>query len=213
MAAQVTAGRVDRRQAILDAALATFARDGFVATSMDDVAEAAGVAKPTVYNHFGDKTALFLAALAHGSATANERVLTTIADMSATPDDLRAELERLGFALVGCLSGGAASAMRLQLMEATRFPDEIAAVRDGNRRRTIDALAGKLAQLAATGRLRISDPLRASRQFMALVTDEPLVASGFGAAGVAPAVIEASVTEGVDTFLAAFSSGGAGLSR
>ncbi|HWJ86154.1 MAG TPA: TetR/AcrR family transcriptional regulator, partial [Cellulomonas sp.] len=153
--------RLDRRQAILDAALTTFARDGFAATSMDDVAEVAGVAKPTVYNHFGDKTALFLEALAHGSATANDRVLTTIADMSATPADLRAELEQLGFALVGCLSGGAASAMRLQLMEATRFPEQIAQVRDGNRHRTIDALAGKLAQLAATGRLRISDPLRA----------------------------------------------------
>lgn len=37
-----------------------FAENGFHATSMDDVAEAAGVTKPVVYQHFRSKRALYL---------------------------------------------------------------------------------------------------------------------------------------------------------
>lgn len=197
--------RVDKHRAILDAALDVFARRGYADASLEDVAEAAGVAKPTIYNHFGDKAGLFAAVVETASAESNRTVADVIAAASATPDDLRAELETLGASLVHCLQGGAGSAvMRLQLVEGQRFPELIARVRDGNRDRTLDLLAGKLAQLAATGHLRLADPGRAARQLMALVSDEPLVASGFGAQPVDAAVVERAVAEGVDTFLAAF---------
>jgi len=41
-------------------ALDVFAAKGFHATSMDDVAEAAGVTKPVVYQHFRSKRALYM---------------------------------------------------------------------------------------------------------------------------------------------------------
>jgi TetR/AcrR family transcriptional regulator, mexJK operon transcriptional repressor len=47
------------RAAILSAATTLFLRDGYVATTMDDIAETAGVSKRTVYNNFVDKDALF----------------------------------------------------------------------------------------------------------------------------------------------------------
>lgn len=49
-----------KRQAILDAALAAFKADGVQATSMDKLAELAGVSKRTVYNHFASKEALVM---------------------------------------------------------------------------------------------------------------------------------------------------------
>ncbi len=49
-----------RRRQLLDAALATFSAGGFHGTSMDDVAMAAGVTKPVLYQHFGSKRALYL---------------------------------------------------------------------------------------------------------------------------------------------------------
>lgn len=49
-----------RRRQLLDSALATFAASGFHATSMNDVAEAAGVTKPVLYQHFSSKRDLFL---------------------------------------------------------------------------------------------------------------------------------------------------------
>lgn len=45
-----------------------FARDGYDATRLDDVAAAAGVTKPIVYRHFESKKALYLALLARHAA-------------------------------------------------------------------------------------------------------------------------------------------------
>ncbi|MHB8681251.1 MAG: TetR/AcrR family transcriptional regulator [Acidimicrobiales bacterium] len=49
-----------RRQQLLDVALGLFANRGFKATTMDDIAEAAGVTKPLLYQHFASKRALYL---------------------------------------------------------------------------------------------------------------------------------------------------------
>lgn len=49
-----------RRRQLLDVACAEFAGRGFHATSMDDVAAAAGVTKPVLYQHFPSKRALFV---------------------------------------------------------------------------------------------------------------------------------------------------------
>ncbi|HEX9506021.1 MAG TPA: helix-turn-helix domain-containing protein, partial [Acidimicrobiia bacterium] len=52
-----------RRRQLLDVACAEFADRGFHATSMDDLALAAGVTKPVFYQHFDSKRALFVAVL------------------------------------------------------------------------------------------------------------------------------------------------------
>src|SRR5881397_3064755 len=49
-----------RRAQLLEAARGVFARQGFHGTSMDDVADAAGVTKPVLYQHFGSKRELYL---------------------------------------------------------------------------------------------------------------------------------------------------------
>jgi AcrR family transcriptional regulator len=46
------------RQAILDAARALFVRQGYVATTIEKIAEAAGVSKPTVFASVGNKRAI-----------------------------------------------------------------------------------------------------------------------------------------------------------
>jgi AcrR family transcriptional regulator len=52
-----------RRRQLLDVACEVFAERGFHATSMDDVATAAGVTKPVLYQHFASKRGLFLEVL------------------------------------------------------------------------------------------------------------------------------------------------------
>jgi AcrR family transcriptional regulator len=62
------AGRLsatDRREQLLRVALTTFARAGYHETSMNDVAEAAGVTKPVLYQHFQSKRDLYQALLEH----------------------------------------------------------------------------------------------------------------------------------------------------
>src|SRR5437870_1397007 len=55
--------RARTRQHLLDAAAVVFARRGFHAASIDDVAEEANYTKGAVYSNFGSKEELFLVVL------------------------------------------------------------------------------------------------------------------------------------------------------
>ena len=54
---------MEKRAAILDAAMALFPRRGYDGVSVEAIAQSAGVSKLTVYSHFADKEALFAAAV------------------------------------------------------------------------------------------------------------------------------------------------------
>jgi AcrR family transcriptional regulator len=60
-----TRTQAERREAttsaLLDAAREAFARDGYGASSLDDIVAAAGVSKGALYHHFAGKTELFQA--------------------------------------------------------------------------------------------------------------------------------------------------------
>jgi AcrR family transcriptional regulator len=55
--------RAQRREQILDAATEAFARSGFAATSLEDIAAEAGVARMILYRHFDSKSELYQAVL------------------------------------------------------------------------------------------------------------------------------------------------------
>ena len=61
--AECYAAENPKRLAILDAAGRLFLERGFNDTSMDAIAEAAPVSKPTLYSHFKDKGDLFAAVI------------------------------------------------------------------------------------------------------------------------------------------------------
>jgi AcrR family transcriptional regulator len=55
--------RDQRRLQLLDAASEVFASKGYHAAAMDEIADAAGVSKPVLYQHFPSKLDLYLALL------------------------------------------------------------------------------------------------------------------------------------------------------
>jgi AcrR family transcriptional regulator len=55
--------RAERREQLLAAATQAFARTGFAATSLDDIATAAGISRVLLYRHFDSKTDLSRAVL------------------------------------------------------------------------------------------------------------------------------------------------------
>ena len=63
------------RRAILEAALAEFARHGYGGARVSRIAEAAGVNKRMLYHYFGNKEALYLAALERAYETIRAREL------------------------------------------------------------------------------------------------------------------------------------------
>jgi len=58
--------RSARRAQLLGAAREVFVKQGYHAAAMDDIAEAAGVSKPVLYQHFPGKLDLYLALLDDG---------------------------------------------------------------------------------------------------------------------------------------------------
>lgn len=69
------ARRERRREGILDAAARVFADRGYAETEVQQVADALGVGKATVYRHFPTKEALFLAALDARMAALDARMV------------------------------------------------------------------------------------------------------------------------------------------
>ena len=66
----------ERREQLLAVALEVFAREGFHLTSMNDVAEAAGITKPVLSQHFTSKRELYLAVIEEAGA----RLISAITD-------------------------------------------------------------------------------------------------------------------------------------
>jgi AcrR family transcriptional regulator len=65
-----------RPQEILDAALSVFARKGFAAAKLDEIAARAGVSKGTIYLYFESKEAVF-------KALVREKLASRVGDMAA----------------------------------------------------------------------------------------------------------------------------------
>ena len=74
----------ERRREIMDLATDLFLENGFAATSMSRVAQAAGITKASLYHHFPGKEDLFAGCVAHGYADAIERLRGIAADQSLT---------------------------------------------------------------------------------------------------------------------------------
>jgi AcrR family transcriptional regulator len=75
--------RRERRAQLLDAAREVFVAQGYHAAAMDDIADAAGVSKPVLYQHFPGKLELYLALL-DGSSDA---LLTSLDEALASTSD------------------------------------------------------------------------------------------------------------------------------
>jgi len=75
-----------RRAQIIDAALGTFTRYGYRRTSMETIAQAAGVSRPALYQHFTGKREVFRAGIVHMLDTAGT-LAETAARAEGTVED------------------------------------------------------------------------------------------------------------------------------
>jgi TetR/AcrR family transcriptional regulator, repressor for uid operon len=100
------AARAARREQIIAAGLACFARSGYHATTMADVAAQAGVSKGTPYLYFAGKEALFLALHEQWDCRTGDRVNAGIA---ALTDAERRSPRRVLHAIAAAIAGHVAA--------------------------------------------------------------------------------------------------------
>ena len=78
----------ETRQQIIDAAYTLFYQSGFMRTGVDAVANAAGITKRTLYQHFGSKDELIGAVLEHQHQMALERIRQWADCITGKPDQM-----------------------------------------------------------------------------------------------------------------------------
>jgi AcrR family transcriptional regulator len=83
-----------RRSAIHDAAVRVFSAQGFAATSMADIAEAAGMSRPALYQYFRNKQDVFASAFASLFDDAVDRALAELNGSASTAARLDGFLQR-----------------------------------------------------------------------------------------------------------------------
>jgi len=198
-------GRIDKRQAILDAAFTVFAREGYAQAGVDVIAAEARVAKATVYSHFHDKENLLREAIAASADQALAENLAAVDRLTDPGDDLRATLEGVGLHLLQCYCDDRSWALRRLLSaEVNRFPELLDIVHTRAADRVTEALADRLARLTVTGRLHTPDPLLAAEQFVALLAGPIDKRARLGTRRVPTTELRVVTRAAVHTFLHAF---------
>jgi AcrR family transcriptional regulator len=197
---------VRKRQAILDAATEAFLRNGYLGTSMDEIAANAQVSKQTVYKHFADKERLFHAIVTSAVAEVadpNDADVHALQDSGDLARDLRALALRQ---LKRVLQPEILRLRRLVIAEASRFPELGRAFYEQGPGRTVEALTEAFRGLAERGLLRLEDPRVAAAHFNWLVMSIPLNDAMLLGNDTTPptAALKRYADSGVRVFLAAY---------
>lgn len=105
----------DRRRAILDAAVRVFARQGFHACRVSDIADEAGVAYGLVYHYFGSKDSVLDTLFLERWAV----MLEMIAEIDATHASPRTKLEQIASFIIDSYDHDP-DLMKVIIVEVTR---------------------------------------------------------------------------------------------
>jgi AcrR family transcriptional regulator len=114
--------KAERPQEILEAAFAEFSRDGYATTTLDRIAERAGVTKGTIYVYFENKEHLFISMVRECTKGAHE----TVQEMYETHSGSTADLLRAQFSFIYqhiVEDKRRREVVRMLIAQAPRFPE------------------------------------------------------------------------------------------
>ena len=189
-----------KRESILDAAARSFFEEGFAATSIEQVAEDAGVSKVTIYNHFGDKRGLFAA-----SVECECEKMRGHFSIEATPaGSIRERLTVIARAMFEFLSRPEMIQFERRIAaETVHDPAVGEAFLEAGPWRMKAAFSAFLAHAAEQGELEIDDPQLAAEQFVSMAKGMGDLERRFG---VLPTEAENTrrIDGAVDVFLKAY---------
>jgi TetR/AcrR family transcriptional repressor of mexJK operon len=200
------AGRLASAEPIMEAAATLFLRNGYLGTSMDEIAALARVSKQTVYTHFADKERLFTDLVLRNAVLVDE-FLDTIAAMLRNTTDVEKDLGALARQYVRYVTRPQTLQLRRLLIgEAGRFPELARAYYERVPQRVVATLASEFAHLTERGLLHTDDPRLAADHFAWLILGMPMDRAMFLGADDAPgpAQLDRFADAGVSAFLSAY---------
>lgn len=153
-----------KREAVLEAAATLFAQYGFRRTSLSEIAEAAAISRPTLYQLFDNKEGLFRHLANHRQNQAIAQAVAELASDAPLAERItRAILayERIYYEPV---AGSPHGAEFMDLNQGAAMADMIA-----GRNRLIGHLADALDAARVRGEVALPDPLAQARNFAELL--------------------------------------------
>ncbi|WP_425403780.1 TetR/AcrR family transcriptional regulator [Hwanghaeella sp.] len=205
----------EKHLAIIEAAKELFLETGFGPTSMDAVAERAGVSKRTVYSHFDSKEALFdsimsqMCSVLGAAIQAQIDVMMEQAAQADGPDPKMPEmLQVLGCRFLTLITDPTDVALfRIIIGEASRFPQLGREFFEKGPKKLSEQLAAYFARQHELGSLKIDEPHQAAWQFLAIVKDPIHLKLLIGLEETpSEAEIKEIAARGVDRFLKIYSA-------
>ncbi|ULQ45530.1 TetR/AcrR family transcriptional regulator [Flagellatimonas centrodinii] len=156
----------EKRTAILRAATRLFASRGYAGSSMEAIAQAAGVSKLTLYSHFTAKDALFSEAVVQAC---EEHAPPAYFDpASALP--LRERLRRIGLGFIDLVMEPEVISVYRMMAAQARSSDKLGRLFfTAGPQRTIDQFARLLDAAVAAGELDVEDSQAAAGHFFCLL--------------------------------------------
>jgi TetR/AcrR family transcriptional repressor of mexJK operon len=200
----------DKALKVLRAATGVFLTHGFSAATTDMIQQAAGVSKATVYAHFANKEALFVAAI----EAQCEKFEASVRAIRFEPGNIAKVLRELGHAYLNIvLSETALAFMRVIIAEASRFPQLGSTFYQAGPKAILSVVSEQLAYAADAGEIdvRATGIETAAMLFFSLLRGEgQLICLMHPETRVSPVQIDRWVETAVQTFLRAFGSETAG---
>ncbi|SDH08545.1 TetR/AcrR family transcriptional regulator, mexJK operon transcriptional repressor [Sinosporangium album] len=188
----------------MNAAEALFVADGYEYTSVDAIAARAEVSKRTLYNHFGDKQALFQAVFERANDALVATVRTAIDQELTEGRDLCDALTAFALRVV---TGTFPSSDYVTYRRLTSQGGPASRSPETARNHPDRMIEECFAKLTAGGEMRAVAPRRATQHFTALTVLLALDTLGGDLANtVNKAEIRSIIAAGVDAFLRAYRS-------
>ncbi|MFV0475679.1 MAG: TetR/AcrR family transcriptional regulator [Pikeienuella sp.] len=189
-----------KRDQVLAGARKVFLGKGFAASSMGEIARAAGVSKGTLYVYFNSKTALFQSLIEEQKRNTAERLI------AFDPEDDDVERALLDFAtrFIHELTAPAhVSLVRMVIGAAEAFPDISRSFFRNGAAYGASRLAAYLAAQERKGLLKLDDPEDAAWRFMGMCNLPAMTAVVCGCERPGAEEIERRARGAVATFMAA----------
>jgi len=160
--------KIDRERRILKAALKIFAETGYSGTTMDAVAVEAGLSKPTLYQYFPSKEALFSAMM----LGERDQMLDVFEHPSR--DGMVADLLQFAWAYADTvLRPDMLSLARLIIGEVQRFPEIGHAYQESGPDRLLRGIMDYLERQRGAGNLDFADTELAAQDLWGLILSAP----------------------------------------
>jgi TetR/AcrR family transcriptional regulator, mexJK operon transcriptional repressor len=195
------ANRKAKERRILDAALRVFSADGYAGASMEAIAAAAQVSKPTLYQYFGGKEALFAAIMLEKrdemAGVLDHPSASMVADLMHFAGTYAAVVMRPDML----------SLARLIIGEAQRFPEIGSTYQAMGPDRLLHRIMDYLTARRTEGRLTFDDAELAAQDLWGLILSAPRTQALYMPDAIpGPDILARYIENGLRVFLRAYST-------